>query len=280
MPYFEQEPKEILMENEWMKSERQMRELYQNGIENLLKHEQAETLFENGESCLCCIDEGTDSGLFRAAGSGILLSDEERASLIDRLQAMGIKGVRSHEGCGAAEKYCKDNNIPETNVEEVAKQKAQEMAALLGVPYLGHIEKLSRPKEFHYARVVYYDGTGQFNQAASKDKLPPGFVVSRRYLHDLEEGDPTENQYKPAIDNTKLAIQIALGAHGFGKKITADKPLMLVALGDPHDSMFNQEAMQRELEQLVQSIAQTDPKTAARLRIDSTNAPIKEQSRN
>ena len=280
MPNIEYESVEAVMENKWMESQKQMRELYEKGIEGLLAVESAETLFEKGESCLCCIDEGTDNGLFRVAGSGILLSDEERANLVDRLQAMGIKGVKSHEGCGAAEKYCKENGITDKSVEEVAIQKAKDMATQLGVPYLGHIEKVSRPKEFHYARVVYYDGTGQFNQAASKDILPPGFVISRRLLHDMNEDDPTENQYKPALDNTKLAIQIALGAHGFGKKITAEKPLILVALGDPHDSMFNADAMRRELNQLVQSIAETDPQTAARLRVDATNAPIKEEKRN
>ena len=273
------ESPEMQREYEWMKSERQMHELYQIGIEKILNKEQAESLFENGESCLCCIDEGTDNGLFRVPGSAILLSEEERESLIDRLQAMGIKGVRSHEGCGAAEKYCKDNNITDKSIDEVAIEKAKELAERLHVPYFGHSEKISRPKEFHFARVVYYDGTGQFNQAASKDHLPPGFVVSRRFLHNLDENDQTENQYKPAIDSTKLAIQIALGEHGFGKKITEHKPLLLVGLGDPLDSMFNMDAMRRELQDIVENIAKTDPDIVKRLRIDVANAPT-EHTRN
>jgi hypothetical protein len=253
----------------WFNSERKMQELYKKGIGKMLEQENAETLFEDGESCLCCIDEGTDSGLFRAAGSGILLSDEERATLVDRLQAMGVKGVKSHEGCGAADKYCKDNNITDKTVEEVAKEKAQQIAKELGVPYLGHIEKLSRPAEFHYARTVYYDGTGQFNQAAVGEKLPPGFVISRRYLDD-----------KSSIDNLQLAIQIALGHHGFGKKITKDKPLMLVALGDPHDSMFDAAAMQKEMDDFLKQLAEKDPQTASRVRLDVANAPISHETRN
>lgn len=267
-------PQEALVESHWMDSEKPMKELYRDGIEILLKQENMEALFEKGESCLCCIDEGTDNSLFRVAGSGILLSDNERAHLVERLQAMGIKGVKSHEGCGAAEKYCKDNDITDKSVDEVAIEKAKKIAEQLGVPYLGHIETLSRPKEFHYARVIYYDGTGQFNQSAAKDKLPPGFVISRRYLHDIFENDSTENQFKPAIDNTKLAIQIALGPHGFGKKITAEKPLMLVALGDPNDSMFNAEAMRHELEQIVANIAASNPEAASRIRIDVADAPV------
>lgn len=270
----EHESPENQIESHWMDSEKEMRKLYQNGIETLLKKETSQEMFEKGEACLCCIDEGTDNGLFRVAGSGILLSDQDRANLVERLQAMGIQGVKSHEGCGAAEKYCKENNITDKSVEEVAIEKAKVMATQLGVPYLGHIEKISRPKDFHYARVVYYDGTGQFNQAAARDTLPPGFVISRRYLHDFDEDDTTENHYEPAIENTKLAIQIAFGAHGFGKRMTHEKPLMLVGLGDPNDSMFNAEAMRHELHAILEDLARTDPEIANRVRIDVADAPV------
>lgn len=259
-----------MRENEWMKSERQMRELYEKGAEKMLSAmPDRETLFENGESCLCCIDEGTDRGLFRSAGSGILMSDKERARMVEYLQAMGIKGVRSHEGCGAAEKYCLENGIDLSKVEEVAQQKAMEIAAEIGVPYLGHIEKLARPKAFHYARTAYYDGSGQFNQQARKDHLPPGFVISRRYMG-------TETSF----ENLKLSIQIALGEHGFGKKITPEKPMMLVAFADPHDAMFDHDAMKREMDQFIQNLTETDPELAKRVRVDVAIAPIHRETRN
>ena len=262
MPY-ETEPLEALVENEWLKSERQIHELYLNGIEAMLRKENMETVFENGEACLCCIDEGTEKGLFRAAGSGILMNDKERAKMVDYLQAMGVKGVRSHQGCGAAELYCKQNGISADHVEEVAKQKAQEMAIQIGVPYLGHIEKLSRPAEFHYARTAYYDATGQFNQAASKDKLPPGFVISRRYMND-----------HTAFDNLKLSIQIALGQHGFGKKITHEKPMLLIVLADPNDSMFDLDAMRAEMRTFMKQLEETEPDMARRVLVDIAEAPI------
>lgn len=208
------------LELEWRNQSATLKAIRKQGMQAYVDSlEGIEEAFESDDHTLCCIDEGTPFGDMRSAGSGILLEGEDRAKFIEELKRAGVKEVTSHTGCGAAALYREKMGITDKSVDEVAQEGARRMAEELGVPYSGHITELARPKEFHNARVVYFDGTGSFNPSAVKG-LPAGFVVSRKFM--------TPEQ---ARIETRITMSIAFGDHGFGKKFSENEPLVVVAIG-------------------------------------------------
>jgi hypothetical protein len=107
---------------------------------------------------------------------------------------------------------------------------------------MGHIgsEAMARPAELHIARVAYLDGTGRFDPSQVQ-QLPPGFVISRKYM---------EAPY--AKQEADIAVSIALGAHGFGDRINEDAPFYLVAVGDGRPDGLSREELEREVQDIVQ----------------------------
>lgn len=171
-----------------------------------------------------CIDEGTPGGI-HIAGSGILLSTEDKKNelerIIEELRGAGVDGIYSHEGCGAAKLYL--SGLPKEeqgkkDYTEHAKDWAAKLAGILGVPYKGHITDLKRPKEFHNARIAYFDGTGKFDPFKTPE-IPDGFIISRYYL------DPDYAKAELAV-----ALSIAMGDHGFGEKFTKDSPFIIAPI--------------------------------------------------
>lgn len=205
---------------EWKKQSETLDALLARGMQDYAGSiEGIGAAFETKEHTLCCIDEGTPQGDMRSAGSGILMEGEDRSIFLENLKKAGVKEVTSHEGCGAAALYKEKMGIIDKSVDEVAQEGARRIAEELGVPYKGHITELARPKEFHNARVVYVDGTGSFNPSVVEG-LPAGFVVSRKFM--------TPEQAKTEI---AIAMSIAFGDHGFGKKFSEKEPLVVVAIG-------------------------------------------------
>jgi hypothetical protein len=196
-----------------------------------------EEAFELEDHCVHCIDEGTPGGI-HAAGSGILM---EESQAIEAMKKAKADGVWSHAGCGAAALYAKREGLDMTNPDEYGIVFAKHLAEKLGVPYKGHIESkdMARPADMHNARVAYYDGTGSFDPSRVPD-LPPGFVISRRYL---------EPEY--AAQEADVSVSIATGDHGYGNLITSDEPFYIIPVGDPEDPNFSVEKLSAELKELV-----------------------------
>jgi hypothetical protein len=121
------------------------------------------------------------------------------------------------------------------SVDEVAIEQAKRMATELNVPYKGHLTDLRRPAAFHHARVVYVDATGRFNPARLP-ALPPGFVVSRRYMTP-----------KQAVEEVRLAMSIAFGEHGFGDRFSSRGPLLIIPIGDATEHDYDLDVLQHEL---------------------------------
>lgn len=163
---------------------------------------------------LRCMDEGTPGGI-HLAGEGILYPQAAKD-----LKGI-VKGIYSHEGCGAAKVYVDQNHILTDNPDQVGDEKAKELAGELSVPYLGSIpaSRMDRPKSLHTARVVYYAGQ-EFDP--SKIGLPSGFQVDRWIISDCRYA-----QYE-----ANLATGIALGNHGFGSFFTHQTPFYLVGVGN------------------------------------------------
>lgn len=208
------------LEHEWKKQSLTIEAILSQGMEAYAQSvEGVDAAFETEDHTLCCIDEGTPFGDRRSAGSGILVEGDDRATFIENLKRVGVKEVTSHAGCGAAALYREKMGLTGQSVDEVAQEGARRIAQELGVPYKGHLTELARPKDFHSARVVYVDGTGSFNPAAVEG-LPAGFVVSRKFM--------TPEQSKVEVG---IALSIAFGDHGFGKKFSDREPLVVVAIG-------------------------------------------------
>lgn len=200
--------------------------------------------FEENDLIVCCIDEGTPYGCIRFAGS-LILNQDKPESYIEVLKNIGVQGVYSHIGCGATELFAKQNNLDITKADEYGIDWAKKLADILGVPYKGHIgakgfEPIKRPKEFHIARVIYYDGTGRFNPDKIKD-LPLGFVISRRYHPEPQR----------ALSEVKIAILIATGSHGFGNLIDKGHPITIIPIGNSGDQNFSVEKMKNELDEIA-----------------------------
>lgn len=225
------------LEHEWKKQSVTIESLLSQRMQTYADSvEGVDGAFQTKEHVLCCIDEGTPFGDMRSAGSGILMEGGDREKFIEELKRAGVKEVTSHAGCGAAALYREKMGLTGKSVDEVAQEGARKIAEELGVPYKGHLTELARPKDFHNARVVYVDGTGLFNPSAVEG-LPAGFVISRKFM--------TSEQARAEVG---VAMSIAFGDHGFGKKFSDKDPLVVVTIGG-EELMVGQ--LQQELEGLA-----------------------------
>lgn len=224
----------------WDEQENIFREIYKSGVKNYIKKiEGLDEAFGSNDRCVRCIDERTPGG-YHAAGSGILLSEEKKREFIEKVKSSGVQGVYSHKGCGAAKIYAELNGLDTDHSDEYGKKWAEKISKEMNVPYKGHIggegkDALFGPDDFHIARAIYYDGTGLFDYSKVKE-LPPGFTISRKYLD-------AENAKK----EVGVAVSIALGGHGFGKRITKESPLVIIVIGDSADSEFTRNKLQAEI---------------------------------
>ncbi|MBI3632615.1 MAG: hypothetical protein HY225_04155 [Candidatus Vogelbacteria bacterium] len=216
------ESKNPTPEQKWAESESMFSKIYGTGVKKYLEGLPSLTsAFHKSDLGVRCIDEGTPSGI-HMAGSGIILSTAEKIDELRRveeeLKRAGVDGVYSHEGCGAAALYAETVAHDPNNAHKYAVEWAQKLAKELGVDYKGHIDKLARPKDFHNARIAYYDATGEFDPFKIKE-IPDGFIISRHFL------DPMYSK-----EELGIALSIAMGHHGFGDKFSKDKPFIIAPI--------------------------------------------------
>jgi len=194
-----------------------------------------------------CMDEGcahkdiNGEAKFCIAGSGILYpaaNEEGRIKAVAELfSRLGAVDITSHGGCGAAGlAYKRDfpngNPTPE-QIEEYAKDWAKKVAAEMG--RLGHeesythilAEDMERPVEFHNARVVYFDNIGGFNPN-KEIGLPMGFVIERKF-----------ETAEYALEELKVAVNIAFGHHGFEDRFTKDLPFIIIVFAENEAELAN-----------------------------------------
>jgi hypothetical protein len=192
------------------KEEQRISEILKIGINNLIKNKPA--LFNLKERTLKCMDERTPGGI-HLAGAGILLGLHNAVEFVKKAK---IDKVTWHKECGAVALALKKRGEKPTpdEVDGKAKDFSQNLAQEAGVEVEEEI--MAGATSFHAARAVYYDNTGEFNVT---DELPPGFVISRRYL---------EKEY--ALEELKIAISIAFGQHGLDELFSVEQPLMIVAV--------------------------------------------------
>lgn len=221
--------------NWWQEQQDICRQIYNKGFRRYFgRNVNYHNVYDIEEKAIKCIDEGVPGGI-HLAGSGILLSLEDAGRIIHEIGH--VDGLYSHENCDVAVLHAKLENIDE-DPDEVGKRHVKELAAELDLSYLGHIssDDMNRPSNFHTARAIYYDGTGQFDYSKSEN-LPKGFIVSRRYLY------KDYAQYE--LD---ISIDIAFGNSGFADRFNKDNPLIVVALAENKEAL---DQLNREINEVV-----------------------------
>jgi hypothetical protein len=209
---------------------------YFDGLGNL------EGLFLLDDRCFRCMDERTPGGI-HAAGPMILLEEEKG---IHMLKVSRAEGIYSHVGCGAAgiafERISERMRRFYVHPDNYGMFYAKAIAKKAGIPYMGH---MAVEPNFHVARMAIYDGTGSFDNSAHKMSaagLPPAFVISRRYH--LEPAN--------AMREASIAAAIAIGDHGYGRLIKADKtPFLLLVVGARHNKDFSFEHLMDEAKEVA-----------------------------
>lgn len=221
----------------WDRQSPVVRALRQQGAEKFFQSiPDIEQAFHPGDRWLCCIDEGCSGGV-NLAGSGILLGIEGAAAIA---KAAGVTAVTSHEECGAAKLWAAQAGKDARSSDDYGKQFAAALAKQLDISYCHlPLSEMARPAGLHVARVVYYDGTGKFDPSRVPE-VPPGFVISRRFL---------ATDY--AIEECGIAVSIALGTHGFGKLFTPDEPLLIIVIGHPTDAALALGKLRAEVQPLA-----------------------------
>jgi hypothetical protein len=181
------------------------------------------------------MDERIHRRAWRMGGSGILMPKDK---LIDRLHRAGIKGLTTHEGCGAAALAAQLSGS-EMGADAFAKSWAQEISEMSGIPYVNHIriQDMVGPETFHNATVAYYSGSNNFS-AAGITELPVGFHIHRKIGYSL-------------VHDLELALKIAFGDHGFGKDRFREQKFRIIAPGNPNDLHRNAETLREEAEAVV-----------------------------
>lgn len=96
--------------------------------------------------CACCMDGRTKLG-FRAAGSGMLLPEDESAEF---LRIHKIKTISAHAECGAAKLYCQREGLPIENADTVAQEWAKNMAEKYGIVWPRKKKDGKRKSKSHF----------------------------------------------------------------------------------------------------------------------------------
>ncbi len=186
-----------------------------------------------------CVDEGDDLERFlpgqghvlpqnfdviSVPGSGVkypgFAADLRRVSAVNH-----VMGITSHHDCGA----CNKNDA-------VAQNHARELAAELGVAYLGHIEELQRPS-YHVALGANLRYTRKVKNVRFAEDAPRYFDASQWCLSDRAA----------RIENVRLMLDIAY-KHGFNNLFLEENvPFEFVIWYDPEDPTFTKEEATSEV---------------------------------
>lgn len=195
--------------------------------------------FSKTPKVVVCMDErvslnNTNVPEIGIAGTLVLMEGEDFEKTIVKLKVAGVEMVTYHEGCGAAALYKAKNNDPR-EISVISRSAAERTCSALGlsskIGFCGYnnadLEMRGNPR-FHNARAIVVDGSGRFNPPLLG--FPAHFLLSAFYEPSLE--------YTGA--ELEVALQIALGEHGFGKERFAQQPLAIVLVsGDGEYSIDN-----------------------------------------
>ena len=234
---------EELLNAEWQKNSDLRKNLYSNGAQstfgdlpNFAKAFEADP----NNLPILCIDEGCNGKGTHMAGSGCMISEDE---LISELKSAGVTEFTTHENCGAWGLTHPEMTDPKEK-EAAVKSWGENIAQKLGIPHRYiPAEEMDRPADFHNAFYAIYDPTGKFNSKAVEN-MPSGFITSPKY-------------FNSAKADLELAVKIATGNHGFGKRFTTENPFVLIGILPGTDELgISKDQVRASLEEIQQKFDQ------------------------
>jgi hypothetical protein len=176
------------------------------------------------------------------AGSGLLLSPEERAKFIERYRGK-IKEVTTHRDCGAAaKKFAEIKAVsPEAipagieNADDYGTDCGQKLAEELGARHR-FLDMEQMANESHNEVAIVLDGTARFD-STNFEGFPPHFVCTGAGLGFSPE-------YMKAELETLSGI--ALGHHGYGKRFDRENPLYIMVVAKNYAEQIEWENVAQE----------------------------------
>lgn len=174
------------------------------------------------------------------AGSGLLLSEEERINFIERFKGK-IKTVTAHDDCGAAAKEfatLDSAEIPEgvKTSDEYGSYCAQKLAEELGANY-EYLKRNEMASSYHNEVALVLDQSGKFD-STNLESFPAHFVCTGAGLGFSEDYMKSEME---------TLIGIALGHHGFGShRFTAENPFYVAIAADNSRELIHWEEVAKE----------------------------------
>ncbi len=178
------------------------------------------------------------------AGSGLLLSPEERAKFVERYKGK-IKEVTTHRDCGAAAKKFAEVKavFPETipagieTADEYGSYCGKKLATELGTKHR-FLEMEEMANEYHNEVAIVLDVTGRFD-STNLENFPPHFVCTGAGLGFSPEYMQSEME---------TLAGIALGHHGYGDKhFDRDNPLYIIIVAKNYAEQIEWEAVAKEV---------------------------------
>lgn len=178
------------------------------------------------------------------AGSGLLLSSEERAAFIERFKGK-IKEVTTHRDCGAAAKKFAEvkkmnpGTIPAEieTADEYGTDCGEKLAAELGAKHR-FLDMEQMANEYHNEVAIVLDQTGRFD-STNLENFPPHFVCTGAGL------GFSESYMKSELETL---AGIALGHHGYGdKRFNRDNPLYIIVASKNYADSIQWESAAKEV---------------------------------
>ncbi len=175
------------------------------------------------------------------AGSGLLLSSEERAKFVENYKGK-IKEVTTHRDCGAAALKFKSLSAEEIpagieNADEYGTYCGKKLAADLGANHR-FLTMEEMANNYHNEVAIVLDQTGRFDSTNLKN-FPPHFVCTGAGLGFSPE-------YMKAELETLTGI--ALGHHGYGtERFNGDNPFYIVVAAKNAEDQANWMAVAKEV---------------------------------
>lgn len=200
---------------------------------------------------LDCADGRVCSGhKMGLAGSGILLSPEEKEILKAEAKKRGLK-ITGHDNCGAAALA-----YPGSDSDKFGYENARTLASETGLEY-GEVHEQDFRVSVHNERMLVIEETGRFD-CANWAEFPGQFISSAPAL-----GLPDDYLQKEIVALTN----IALGNHSFGGRFTSEDPFYIVISASSAEKLAHLEEVATEAVQVFKD----------RVRVSGFIAPEKKE---